>query len=237
MDIELILQNWSLFLQGIWTTLWLVATALLIGGLMAIPLALAQALKIRFWGQLAFGFSYAFRGTPLLVQMYLIYYGLSQFEAVRDSVFWFVLKDAALCALISFSLNSAAYTSEILRGAMVAIPKGISEAAQALGLKRWQALMLVIVPLALRRSIPAYSNEVIFMLHASVIASTITVVDILGAGRQINADYYLVYEGFLAAAVIYMTLVLIISLIFRQLERRFLAFNQPFRASAKRAVA
>lgn len=235
MDIDLILQNWPLFIQGIWTTLWLVTASLFIGGLLAIPISLAQTQQTPFFRHLAYGFSYAFRGTPLLVQTYLIYYGLSQFEAIRESVFWFAIRDASICALISFSLNSAAYSSEILRGAILAIPNGVSEAASALGLKKWQSLVLIIIPLALRRSIPAYSNEVIFMLHASVIASTITVVDILGAGRQLNATYYLVFEGFLAAAVIYMALVLIISLLFRRLEWRFLAFSKPHRATAAEA--
>lgn len=237
MDLDLILQNWPLFLSGIWTTLWLVAASLALGGLLAVPIALAQTEKTRFWRHVAFGYSYAFRGTPLLVQLYLIYYGLSQFEFVRDSFLWIAFKQASVCALISFTLNNAAYSSEILRGAILAVPKSLSEAGEALGLSRSKVLFLVVLPLALRRSIPAYSNEVIFVVHASVVASTITVVDILGAGRQLNATYYLIYEGFLVAAILYMALVTLVSLVFRRLEWRFLAFNTPFRDTAQKSAA
>jgi arginine/ornithine transport system permease protein len=224
MALDLIIGYLPVFANGLWTTLWLVSCSLVIGVLMGVPLALAQALNLRVLGALAFAFSYAFRGTPLLVQLYLIYYGLAQFDAVRNSPFWLLLRNAEICALIAFSLNSAAYGAEILRGAIVNIPDGLMEAAQSMGLTRAQSLRLVILPLAFRRSIPAYSNEVIFMIHASVIASTISVVDILGAGRQLNSTYYLVYEGLLVAAVMYMTIVFLVSAVFRRLEARFLAY-------------
>ncbi len=234
MDLSLVADNWTLFAEGVWTTLWLVTLSLILGGLMAIPLAVVQAFRVPVLGQLAAGYSYAIRGTPVLIQVYLLYYGLAQFEAVRTSVFWPLLRDAQTCALIGFALNSAAYTGEILRGAIAAIPRGLHEAAAALGLSRWMAIRLVVLPLAIRRSLPAYSNEVIFMIHASVIASTITVVDILGAGRQLNSTYYVVYEGFLTAAVLYMALVLLVTLAFRMLEIRFL---DAFTAGAQREKA
>lgn len=234
MDLELIAENWGLFANGLWTTVWLVSLSLILGSLAAIPLALAQAYRVPVVGRISAGFSYAIRGTPLLIQVYLLYYGLAQFEVIRESFLWPVLKNAQTCALIGFAMNSAAYTSEILRGAIVAIPRGLSEAALALGLSRWKAIRLVVLPLAIRRSLPAYSNEVIFMVHASVIASTITVVDILGAGRQLNSTYYVIYEGFLTAALLYMALVLLVSLLFRTLEIRFL---DVFTAGTQRAQA
>jgi len=232
MDLELIAENWRLFAGGLWTTVWLVTLSLVIGGLLAIPLALVQAYRVPVLGRIAAGYSYAIRGTPVLIQVYLLYYGLAQFETVRESIFWPLLRDAQSCALIGFALNSAAYTGEILRGALAAVPRGLHEAASALGLSRWKGIRLVVLPLAMRRSLPAYSNEVIFMIHASVIASTITVVDILGAGRQLNSTYYVVYEGFVTAAVLYMALVLVVSLVFRALEIRFL---DVFTAGASRA--
>ena len=222
MNFVIIAQYWPFFLEGVLTTVWLVSLSLLIGGVMAIPLAIAQAYEIPFLGRLSAIYSYAFRGTPLLVQMYIIYYGLAQFEVIRDSIFWPVLKHAHWCALISFSLNSAGYVCEILRGAMVSVPKGETEAAESIGMTRTRIIRRIVLPSAMRKSIPAYSNEVIFLLHASVIASTITVTDILGAGRRLNSEYYVVYEGFLTAALLYVILVFGINRIFKKTESRYL---------------
>ncbi len=222
MDIVLIAQYWQLFLEGVWTTVWLVSLSLLIGGIMAIPLAIAQAYEIPFLGRFSAIYSYAFRGTPLLVQLYIIYYGLAQFEVIRDSIFWPILKHAHWCALISFSLNSAGYVCEILRGAILSVPKGETEAGESIGMTRTRIIRRIVLPSAMRKSIPAYSNEVIFLLHASVIASTVTVTDILGAGRQLNSQFYVVYEGFLTAALLYVILVFGVNHIFKKTEARFL---------------
>ena len=222
MDFALIAQYWHIFLEGVLTTVWLVSLSLLIGGVMAIPLAIAQAYQIPYLGRISAIYSYAFRGTPLLVQLYIIYYGLAQFEVIRDSIFWPILKHPHWCALISFSLNSAGYVCEILRGAIVSVPKGETEAAESIGLTRARVVRRIVLPSAMRKSIPAYSNEVIFLLHASVIASTITVTDILGAGRQLNNQYYVVYEGFLTAALLYLILVFGVNRIFKKTEARYL---------------
>ena len=225
MDFNLILDNAPLFLSGLVNTLWLVGLSLLLGGLLAIPLAVSQAYKVPVLAQASFGFSYALRGTPLLVQLYVIYYGLGQFEAVRNSVLWPVFQQPHFCALLGFSLNSAAYASEIILGAIVRIPKGTVEAAMAIGMSRRMMIRRIILPIAYRRSIFAYSNEAIFMLHGSVIASTITIIDILGAGRRVNSQYYVVYEGFITAAVLYMVIVMAISITFRWLEKRYAIKN------------
>jgi arginine/ornithine transport system permease protein len=169
-------------------------------------------------------YCYVFRGTPLLVQVYILYYGLAQFQSIRESVLWLLLGNAYSCAIIGFTLNSAAYGAEIYRGALVNLDKGEIEAASAYGMTRAQVIRLIALPQAFRFSLPAYSNEVIFLLHASVVASTITIVDILGAGRKLNSTYYVV-EGFLTAAVLYMAVVLFITLVFRNAERKFLAFR------------
>ncbi|MCV6600304.1 MAG: ABC transporter permease subunit [Cohaesibacter sp.] len=221
MDISLIVDNWQLFAEGLWNTVWLVSLSLLIGGLLALPLALAQAYQIPVWGRLSFWFSYSFRGTPLLVQLYLIYYGLGQFEFIRESFLWIFLREAYICALITFSLNSAAYACEIIRGAICQVPQNLIETAHAIGMSDFQIMRRIVVPIAYRRSIFAYSNEVIFMLHGSVLASTITIIDLLGAGRKLNAKYYVTFEGFLTAALLYMAIVSLISLAFRMIEKKY----------------
>ncbi len=224
MRFDLILDNWALFASGMWMTLQLTALSLLIGFCIALPFGLIRAKSNGLASKLINGYVYAFRGTPLLVQLYLIYYGLSQFEWVRDSFAWVILRDAWWCALIAFSLNSGAYATEIIRGAVQSVPEGELEAAKSLGLSPFKVGQLVLIPSALRRALPQYGNEVVFMLHGSVVASVITIQDILGVGRTLNARYYLAYEGFLTAAALYMALAFTMVFIFRQLEKRYLGY-------------
>jgi len=224
MRFDLILDNWALFASGMWMTLQLTALSLLIGFCIALPFGLIRAKSNGLGSKLINGYVYAFRGTPLLVQLYLIYYGLSQFEWVRDSFAWVILRDAWWCALIAFSLNSGAYATEIIRGAVQSVPEGELEAAKSLGLSPFKVGQLVLIPSALRRALPQYGNEVVFMLHGSVVASVITIQDILGVGRTLNARYYLAYEGFLTAAALYMALAFTMVFIFRQLEKRYLGY-------------
>jgi arginine/ornithine transport system permease protein len=217
--VDLVLANWTLFAEGVWMTLQLTAIALAIGFAIALPAGLARARRASpFVG----GYVYLFRGTPLLVQTFLIYYGLSQFEWIRDSWAWAFLREPWWCAVIAFSLNSGAYMTEIVRGAVETTPGGEIEAAKALGLSPRQVDGLVLIPSALRRALPQFGNEAVFMLHGSAIASIITLQDILGAGRTLNAKFYLAYEGFLTAAILYMAITFGIVLVFRGLERRFL---------------
>ena len=227
LDFVLIFQNWELFALGVWNTLVLTALALLIGGLLSIPLALVRANRTPVLNEITWAYVYLFRGTPLLVQLYLIYYGLGQFEFIRESFLWPVLREAWWCTLLAFVLNTAAYTTEILRGAIEATPFGEVEAAKACGMSESQAARRIIIPSALRRALPAYSNEIIFMLHGSVVASTVTIIDILGAGRTLNGKHYLAYEGFIAAAVLYMILVFAISRGFKIWEHKWHAHLRP----------
>ncbi len=223
LDISLIAENFDRFLYGVWVTLNLTFLALLLGGLLAIPMAIARASQHRIFNPLIQVFTYVFRGTPLLVQTYLIYYGVGQFDVIRNSWLWDpILSSAWWCALIAFTLNTAAYTTELLRGAIADTPTGEVEAAIATGHSYRSRMRRIILPSAFRRAIPAYSNEVIFMLHGSVIASTITLQDILGVGRWLNGRYYLAYEGFITAALLYFLIVLCITGAFRWFERRYL---------------
>jgi arginine/ornithine transport system permease protein len=222
MRVDLVLANWTLFAEGVWITLQLTALALAIGFLIALPAGLARARDVPVVAPAIGAYVYLFRGTPLLVQTFLIYYGLAQFDWIRDSWAWTFLREPWWCALIAFALNSGAYATEIIRGAVETTPRGMLEAARALGLRPLQVDALVLVPSALRRALPQYGNEVVFMLHGSAIASVITLQDILGAGRTLNARYYLAYEGFLTAALLYMAITFLIVLAFRGLERRYL---------------
>jgi len=222
LDFWLIFQNWDLFLMGLQNTLILLVISLIVGGVIAVPLAIVRATQVPVLNALAYAFIYMIRGTPLLVQLYIIYYGLGQFGAVRNSVAWVVLQDPWWCALIAFSISTSAYTAEIFRAAIVDTPRGEVEAAIAAGMSRRLAMRRIILPSALRRALPAYGNEVIFDLQTTALASTVTVIDVLGAARMLNNKYYLASEGFVAAAVIYIAIVLIISRIFRVLELRLL---------------
>jgi arginine/ornithine transport system permease protein len=222
MQLDKIVNNLDLFLGGAWMTVQLTAIALLIGFCIALPCGLARARRVPVVSPLINAYVYAFRGTPLLVQLYLVYYGLAQFDIVKDSFAWPVLREAYWCALITFSLNSGAYATEIIRGAVATTPDGEIEAATALGLSRWQVDFLVLIPSALRRALPQYGNEVVFMLHGSVVASVITLQDILGVGRTLNARFYMAYEGILTAAVFYMVLTFALVMLFRWLENKYL---------------
>ncbi len=228
LDFYLIAQHWEMFLTGIGYTLLIVAVSLVIGGALSLPLAVARANRTPVANPIIWGYVYLFRGTPLLVQLYLIYYGSGQFREELEAVgLWWIFKDPLRCTLIAFVLNTAAYTTEIFRGAIEAIPFGEVEAAKACGMSSRQRTRRILLPNALRRALPAYSNEIIFMLHGSVVASTVTVLDILGAGRILNGKYYLAYEGFIAAAVIYMLLVLFITRGFKFWEKHWHAHLRP----------
>ncbi|MDK9756334.1 ABC transporter permease [Vibrio sp. D173a] len=223
MDFSLIIESFPVYLDGLWTTVWLVALALVIGLCVSIPLAIARnstnyALSLPSWA-----FIYFFRGTPLLVQLYLIYYGMDQFSPVKDTL-W---ENAWFCALVAFVLNTSAYTAEIIRGAINGLSKGEVEAAKAYGMSKFMTYRRIILPSALRRALPAYSNEAIFMLHGSAVAGIITIMDLTGAARLVNSRYYAPFESFLTAGLFYMALTFIILWCFKMAEKRFLAYLRP----------
>ena len=221
-DVILILSYWDVFLVGIRNTVLLVLCGLSVGAMLALPMAVARWRQIPVLSQAIGAFVYVFRGSPMLVQAYVVYYGLAQFEAVRESILWPVLKEPWWCAAIVFSINSAAYQVEIYRGGLAAVPRGEVEATAAIGMSQVIALRRIILPSALRRCLPMLANEAIFLLHGSAIASMLTIIDVLGAGRQLNAKYYLAYEGFVAATLIYMCLVFLITRLLALVELRTL---------------
>jgi arginine transport system permease protein len=160
------------------------------------------------------------RGTPLLVQIFLIYYGIGQFAFIRDSFLWFILREPMTCAIIALSLNSACYTTILLQGAIASVPKNEIAACEAIGMSKWLAFRRIIFPRAFRLAIPAYSNEVIMILKGTSLASTITLLDLMGMTQQLIGETYATVEFYLAAAVIYLLLNGIISLIFKCLQKK-----------------
>ncbi|PSV46838.1 ABC transporter permease [Photobacterium indicum] len=223
MDFSILFESWDLYLDGFITTVWMVAVALVVGLIIAIPVGIARNSKNPIIYFPAWAYIYFFRGTPLLIQLYLVYYGLSQLIEVQGTL-W---QEAWFCALFVFILNTAAYTSEIIRGAINSLPKGEIEAAKAYGMSTPQAFRRIILPSAMRRALPAYSNEVIFMVHGSAVAGIVTIVDLTGAARIVNSRYYAPFESYLFAGMCYMVLTFTIIWGFKKLEQRWLQHLRP----------
>jgi His/Glu/Gln/Arg/opine family amino acid ABC transporter permease subunit len=209
------------FLTGTWLTVQLVVISGILGLLIAVPVALARLSENRLVYGLATAYSLFFRGTPLLVQIFLVYFGLGQFDFVRDSFLWPFLREAYVCALLTFSLNTAAYSGEVLRGGILAVPRGEVEAAKAAGMSRFTAYRLVILPRAFSIALPAYSNEVIILMKGTALASTITLLELMGMAQLEASATYQPILVFGIAGLIYYLLTLAITWFFRLLERRY----------------
>jgi len=219
---------WEYFpklLDGAWLTLELVAISGILGLVIAVPMALMRASDKMAIKALPYAYIFFFRGTPLLVQIFLIYYGASQFDVVKESFLWPVLREPYWCAIIAFSLNTAAYGAEMIRGAIQAVPKGEVEAAMALGMSKFQTIRRVILRRAAGIVLPGYSNEVLLMLKSSALASTITLLDLTGMARTIIARTYTPLEMFFAAGMVYLAMAAVLILCFRLLERRLNKFQ------------
>lgn len=224
MNFSIIAENIDIYLNGVLVTFELVSLSLLIGLVIAVVLSVALTISNNPIVTLPIrAFVYFFRGTPLLIQMFLIYYGMGQFEAIKETIFWDFFKEAHFCALFTFALNTGAYTTEIFRGAIVNTPVGEIEAAKASGMSRALMYRRIILPSSFRRALPAYGNEMIFMLHGTALASVITIVDITGAARIINSRFYSPYEAFLTAAIFYMIMTFIMVWCLKKVEFKWLA--------------
>ena len=221
-----------LYLAGAITTAKLLILSLALGLALAIPLALLRAAKSRILSTPVALFTYVMRGTPLLVQVYLIYYGVAQLAWVQarwDTLWpWTWFKAPLFCTLLAFVANTTAYTIEIVAGAMRQTPVGEIEAAQSAGMRRVTLMCRIVLPSALRRALPAYGNEVILMLHATAIASVVPgIVDITGAANSVYATTYLPFEAYIAAALIYLALTFLLVFVLRKIEWRALAHLRP----------
>lgn len=222
--IAFIIDNFPRYLDGALITIQLAAFSCIIGFFMAIPIALMRLSRHRAIYSLSTGYVFFFRGTPLLAQIFLIYYGSGQFSEGLNSVgLWTLFRDPWFCALLTLTLNTTAYTSEILRGAIQSIPRGEVEAAIALGIKPLQRLRLIILPRAIGLAWPAYTNEVVYQIQATSLVSIITVMDITGVARVIGSRYFTFYEAFGMAAIMYLVLVYGFIFVARRVESRLYA--------------
>jgi arginine/ornithine transport system permease protein len=222
MSFDVIGEQLPLYFTGLLVTLKLLALSLLCGLALALPLAVVRTVSRGIASRVVWAYTYVFRGTPMLVQLFLCYYGLAQFESVRDSWAWPWLSSATFCAWLTFTLNTAAYTTEIIAGSIRALPSGEIEAAKALGMSRGLMLRRIVLPAALRRALPAYGNEAIFMLHGTSLASVVTLLDVTGAAREVNAKFYLPFEAFITAGAFYFVLTVSLVGLFRWAENRWL---------------
>ncbi len=229
-DFAPIWENIHLYLGGILITLKLLLISLTVGLAAAVPLGLMRVSRQPLVNATAWLYTYVIRGTPMLVQLFLIYYGLAQFAGVRESVFWPYLSNATFCACLAFAINTSAYSAEILAGSLKSIPHGEIEAAKAMGMSRAKLYRRILLPSALRRALPQYSNEVIMMLHTTSLASIVTLVDITGAAKTINSQFYLAFEAYITAGAIYLCLTFVLVRLFKLAERRWLAYLAPRKA-------
>ena len=218
-DLNLIFDSLPKMLAGFGVTLQLLVVSGLLGLILAILLLLMRLSGKFYLDWVAQVYIYIFRGTPILVQIFIIYYGLPQFEAVRDSIFWSILREPTGCAILALTLNTGAYVSEILRGGVLGVDKGLLEAGSALGMSARQKFIYITTPLATRLALPAYSNDVISLLKSTALASTITITDMTGIARTIVADTYAPYEVFISLAIVYMIFTFGIQKLFGVFER------------------
>jgi polar amino acid transport system permease protein len=207
--------------EGLPTTLLLVGLSVSIGFVLAVPTALLRVSPNSAVRALPYAYIFFFRGTPLLIQIALVYYGLSTLDWIRDNaVLWPVLREPFWCAIIALSLNTGAYSGEILRGAIQAIPRGEVEAARAHGMHGWLLVRRILLPRAFQIGLPAYGNEIILMVKGSALTSTITLLDITGVARNLYARHYTPMEAFISAGVIYLVLVFVLTRLLRLVEGR-----------------
>lgn len=232
MDWQIIANSYPQFLEGLWLTVHLVFFSLLGGLCLALPFSVMRLSKRIELNLPVRAYVYFFRGTPMLIQMLLIYYGLSQFEWMQagwesGNTFLLLFREPYFCAWLAFALNTGAYTTEILAGSIKNLPHGEIEAARAMGMEPGTMLRRIVMPGAMRRAIPAYSNEVILMLQGSAIASAVTLVDLTGAARNVYSRHFAPFESFLFSGLLYMVVTLFIVGLFRYAEYRWLAHLRP----------
>ena len=233
--IDIVQEYWKAYLwfdgyqlSGVAMTLWLLVASIAIGGTLAVPLAVARVSSNPLLRMPVWFYTYVFRGTPLYIQLLILYTGIYNLQVVRDQpTLDAFFREGMNCTLLAFALNTCAYTTEIFAGAIRATPYGEIEAGRAYGMSTFTLYRRIILPSALRRSLPYYSNEVILMLHSTTLAFTATVPDLLKVARDVNSATYSSFEAFGLAAVLYALMVFTLVWLFRRCEVRWLAFLQP----------
>ncbi len=224
MDLELMINSLPKLLNAAVITLKLLSVSLIIGLFIGLFFAILRLNKNIFISRFAYGYSYVFRGTPLLVQIFIIYFGLGQIEYLRSTVLWVILKEPYWCAIIAFALNTGAYTSEILRSAFQTIKPGIIEAGKSLGISNKVIFYKIQIPIAIRQSLPAYGNEIILMMKGTSLASTVTIMDLTGVAKYIISTTFKPIEVFIVAGGIYLFMTFIIHNVIKFLEKKY-SFN------------
>jgi len=224
MDLELMINSLPKLLSAALITLKLLSVSLIIGLFIGLLFAILRLNKNIFINRFAYGYSYVFRGTPLLVQIFIIYFGLGQIEYLRSTFLWIILKEPYWCAIIAFALNTGAYTSEILRSAFQTIKPGIIEAGKSLGISSNIIFYKIQIPIAIRQSLPAYGNEIILMMKGTSLASTVTIMDLTGVAKYIISTTFKPVEVFIVAGSIYLFMTFIIHNVIKFLEKKY-SFN------------
>ena len=210
MDFNLMISSSPKLLVATLMTLKLLSLSLFFGLIIGLIFSIMRLSKNKFISIFSYGFSYVFRGTPLLVQIFIIYFGLGQIEYLRSTILWSILKEPYWCAIIAFSLNTGAYTSEILRSAFQTIKIGFIEAGKGLGLSKKIIFYKIQIPIAIKQSLPAYGNEIILMLKGTSLASTVTLMDLTGVAKYIISTTFKPIEVFIVAGSIYLFLTFIV---------------------------
>ena len=221
MDFELIINSFPKLLNATVVTLKLLSLSLFFGLFIGLFFAVMRMSKNLIINKFSYGYSYVFRGTPLLVQIFIIYFGFGQIEFIRSSILWVILKEPYWCAIIAFALNTGAYTSEILRSAFQTIKKGYIEAGKSLGISSKIIFYKIQIPIAIRQSLPAYGNEIILMLKGTSLASTVTLMDLTGVAKYIISTTFKPIEVFIVAGSIYLLMTFIIHNFIKFLERKY----------------
>ena len=221
MDLDLILNSFPKLLSASIITLKLLSISLIIGMFIGLFFAILRIKNNIIFGKIAYVYSYIFRGTPLLVQIFIIYYGFGQVEFIRESFLWIILKEPYWCAVIAFALNTGAYTSEILRSAFQTIKPGYIEAGRSLGIANKIIFYKIQIPIAIRQSLPAYGNEIILMLKGTSLASTVTLMDLTGVAKYIISTTFKPIEVFIIAGSIYLFITFIIHNLIKLLEKKY----------------
>ena len=221
MDFELMINSFPKLLNATVITLKLLSASLFFGLFIGLLFAVLRMNKNLIINKFSYGYSYVFRGTPLLVQIFIIYYGLGQIEYFRSTVLWVIFKEPYWCAIIAFALNTGAYTSEILRSAFQTIKPGFIEAGKSLGISSRIIFYKIQIPIAIRQSLPAYGNEIILMLKGTSLASTVTLMDLTGVAKYIISTTFRPIEVFIVAGSIYLFMTFLVHNLIKFLERKY----------------
>ena len=221
MDFELMIGSFPKLLSATVITLKLLSLSLFFGLFIGLLFAILRMNKNPIINKFEYGYSYVFRGTPLLVQIFIIYFGLGQIEYLRSTFLWVILKEPYWCAIIAFALNTGAYTSEILRSAFQTIKPGLIEAGKSLGIPNKVIFYKIQIPIAIKQSLPAYGNEIILMLKGTSLASTVTLMDLTGVAKYIISTTFKPIEVFIVAGGIYLFMTFCVHNLIKFLERKY----------------